>query len=159
MVKYLWNHDTTLTVLLKTLPSVFSKDLLKYVNSKQDLVNEIICSVFIDQIVEEVCRQANIKKLTEYKVKKIESNLNSEETIQKIDGSICIIVNLKTSPELGEAYPGYIGELDEERNIFTTFGSYTLNQTDAIIFEVENTYVYRQKCMHKQVLDLIITSN
>ena len=37
--------------------------------------------------------------------------------------------------------------------------NFTLNETDAFFFEIKNKAIFRQPCKHKQVLDLIITSD
>jgi hypothetical protein len=146
-------------MLVETIPSVISKDLLKYIKSKQDIIEEDICEIFIDQMVEEVCKRRGKNKLVNYKTKKYIYDNKSEGGLYRINSSTCIIINLTTSSELGEAYPGYVGIWDEKSNIFKTEVNFTLNETDAFFFEIKNKAIFRQPCKHKQVLDLIITSD
>ena len=143
----------------QVFPSVFSKDLLKYIILKQDIANEEICKKFIDQIVEETCRQANKNKLKNYKVEKKIYTLNSTKSFYKVKGSKCIILNLKTSPELGEAYPGYLSKENKENNTIECKKHYALKETDAYFIEEKEPYIIRPACKHKHIIDLFIVAD
>lgn len=140
----------------RTFPDLVSKDLLKYVKAKQNLFDDCICELFIDQIVEAVCSQANKPKMKKYKVTKEISTLETTEKFIEIEGTKCIVLNLETSPELGEAYPSYAGALDKKKNLFDTDHTFSLRDGDAHYFEGENLAVFKQNCKHKKVLDLYI---
>ena len=142
-----WFYRSTLpqkTVTRKALPTAVNKNLLNYVKAKQNLVDDHICEIFIDQIVQEVCYQANVSKIEFYKVIKEVSSVETDEKFIKIDGKRCIVINLETSPELGEAYPSYLGSLDENDSVFLTEANYNLKDGDAYYFEGDNLAIFKQ---------------
>lgn len=147
-------------MFIQTVPKVISEDLYKYLNTTQKITDKAVCPVFIEQLIEEVCKNVNREKFKEYKIEIKKYDLSSEEDFQILENDKFIIFNLQTSKELGEAFPLYLGKKDEINNITIAEHSICLNQRDAVyVSDIKKPILVRPKCKHIKVLDLYIIAD
>jgi len=147
-------------MFIQTVPKVVSEDLYKYLNTTQKITDKSICPIFVEQLIEEVCKNVSREKFKNYKTEIKEYDLSSEEDFQLLENNKFIIFNLQTSKELGEAFPLYLGKKDEINNITIAEYSVCLNQRDAVyVSDVEKPIIVRPKCKHIKVLDLYIIAD
>jgi len=141
----------------QTAPKVISEDLYTYLNKLQKITSQAVCPVFIEQLIEEVCKNVNKEKIKNYKTEIKNYDLTTEEDLKIIESKKCIVVNLKTSKELGEAYPIYLSKNNVIEDTITINNSVHLQTRDALYIDSTSTFsLLRPKCKHKEVLDLYI---